>query len=320
MSKPDSNNPYGFWKMTLLLIMAGAVVLSLSPVSAEKPLVTIIAQGDQSYYHGEKVVFSGTNTGSDSTYLFITGPNLPDTGANLASPNQGTISGNSGSFTQVKTRPDSTWEYTWFTSGLPLDAGTYTIYAVTKPETIDQFNDLTTYGTVGIIHKKPFIATAITPKPVLKGQPFTVSGYAEGDPPAVQLWILGTNFFSIVTVPVDREANYTFTADAEYSNKLAAGDYYLVAEHSMADNRFDFTFDGQSVVVTQDNKSTVLFKVRGPGSLQGRDAADALTFALSENEHGNETYARDTHAIVAFTVNETGNAPQRAKPVATISA
>jgi len=310
MSKPASNNAHGFWKLSLLLIIAGAVVLSLSPVSAEKPFVTIIAQGDQSYYNGEKVVFSGTNTVSDSTSLFITGPNLPNNGGNLASPDQDTVSGNPGSFTQVKTRPDSTWEYTWFTSGLKLDAGSYTVYAVTKPETIDQFNDLTTYGTVSIIHKKPFIMTAISPKPVLKGQPFTVSGSAEGDPPAVQLWILGSNFFSLITVPVDSEANYTFTADTQYSDKLAAGDYYLIAEHSMADNRFDFTFDGQAVVATQDNKNTVLFKARGPGSLQGRDAAEALVFALSENEHGNETYARDTHAIVAFMVEDTGNPPQ----------
>lgn len=316
MSKPASNNPSGSWKMILLLIMAGAVVLSLSPVSAEKPFVTIVAKGDQSYYMGEKVVFSGMNTDSDSTYLFITGPNLPDNGGNLASPKQNTSSGNPDSFTLVKTKQDKTWEYTWYTSDLKLDAGSYTVYAMTKPETIDQFNNLTTYGTVSIIYKKPFIATAISPLPVQKGQPFTVTGYAEGNPPAVQLWILGNSFFSLITVPVDNEANYTFTTDTQFSEKLTAGDYYLIAEHPMADNRFDFTFNGEHVTAMQGNDSTILFKVTGPGSLQGRDAADALVSALSENEHRNETYARDTHAIVAFTVGET-NSSQRAQPVAT---
>jgi len=305
MSKPASNNPLGFWKMILLLIVAGTVVLSLSPVSAEKPVVTIVAQGDQSYYMGETVVFAGTNTDSDSTYLFITGPNLPNNGGNLASPDQDTVSGNHGSFTLVKTKPDKTWEYTWYTSDLRLDAGSYTVYAVTKPETKDQFNDLTTYGTVSIIYKKPFLMTAISPKPFLKGQPFTVNGYAEGDPSAVQIWILGNNFFSLITVPVDKDALYTFTADAEFSNKLAAGDYYLIAEHPMADYRFDFTFNGEYVTVMEDNTTINLFKVRGPGSLQGKDAAEALVFALSENEHRNETLARDTHAIVAFSVGET---------------
>ena len=302
MSKPASNNPHGFWRMTLLLIMAGAMVLSVSPVSAEKPLVTIVAEGDQSYYMGERVVFSGTNTGSDSTYLFITGPNLPPGGAKLSSPTRHAVSGEAGSFTVVKTKPDNTWEYTWYTSNLRLDAGTYSIYAVSTPETKDGFNDSTTYGTVGIIYKKPFIMTAISPLPVQKGQSFTVNGYAEGDPASVQLWILGNNFFSLITVPVDNEANYTFTADSQFSNKLTAGDYYLIAEHSMADYQFDFTFNGEYVTVMEDNKTTNLFKVNGPGSLQGRDAADALVFAMSENEHRNETMARDTHAIVAFTV------------------
>jgi hypothetical protein len=301
MSKPASNNPSGSWKMILLLIMAGAVVLSLSPVSADKPGVTIVAAGDQSYYMGEKVVFSGINTDSDSTYLFITGPNLPDNGGKLSSPQQKPVSGDPGSFTVATTKPDNTWEYTWYTSDLRLDAGTYTIYAATKPEAKDQ---LTIYGTVGIVYKKPFIATAISPLPVQRGQPFTVTGYAEGNPPAVQLWILGSNFFSLITVPVDYAANYTFTTDAQFSEKLTAGDHYLIAEHPMADNRFDFTFNGEYVTAMQGNNSTILFKVTGPGSLQGRDAANALVSALSENEHRNETYARDTHAIVAFTVGE----------------
>jgi len=316
MSKPASKNPYGSWKMILLLIVAGAVVLSLTPVSAEKPVVTIVAQGDQSYYMGEKVVFSGMNTDSDTTYLFIVGPNLADGGGKLASPNQNATSGNPGSFTLVKTKPNNTWEYTWYTSDVRLDAGTYTVYAVTKPETKDQFNNLTTYGTVGIIYKKPFIATAISPKPILTGQPFKVTGYAEGDPASVQLWILGNNFFSIITAPVDRDANYTFTADARFSKNLTAGDYYLIAQHGMADNQFDITFNGEYVTVMEDKNSTILFRVTGQGSLQGSDAAEALVTALSENEHRNETYyERDTYAMAVFTVDETGHASKQTQPV-----
>ena len=60
MSKPASNDPFGSWKVILLLIVAGTAVLSVSPVSADTG-VTIAAQGDHSYYLGEKVVFSGHN-------------------------------------------------------------------------------------------------------------------------------------------------------------------------------------------------------------------------------------------------------------------
>jgi hypothetical protein len=309
MSKPTSKNPYGFWKTILLLIVAGTAALMISPVSADTG-VTIAAQGDRSYYLGEKVVFSGSNSDSDTTYLFMTGPQtfvngpgIPGSGGKLTSPQQEVVSGNPGSFTLVKTKPDKTWEYTWYTANLTLDAGTYTVYAASQPKAEDQLGS--GGAGVGIIVKKPFIATAISPLPVQRGEPFTITGYAEGNPPAVQLWILGKTFFSLVTVPVDYEANYTFAADSQFSGKLIAGDYYLIAEHSMADNRFDIAFNGEYVTAMQDNDNTILFKVTGPGNLQGRDAADALVSALSENEHRNETYARDTHTIVAFTVGET---------------
>ncbi len=47
-------------------------------VKVEKGAVTIVAAGDQSYYLGEEIKFSGTNTETYKTYLFIVGPNLPD--------------------------------------------------------------------------------------------------------------------------------------------------------------------------------------------------------------------------------------------------
>ena len=59
-------------------------------------------------------------------------------GGKLTSPQQDVVSGNPGSFTVVKTKPDKTWEYTWYTYDLRLDAGTYTIYAVSQPKTEDQ--------------------------------------------------------------------------------------------------------------------------------------------------------------------------------------
>ena len=45
-------------------------------VKVEKGAVTITASGDGSYYIGTEITLSGTNTDSDTVYLFITGPNL----------------------------------------------------------------------------------------------------------------------------------------------------------------------------------------------------------------------------------------------------
>lgn len=61
-------------------------------VQVQKGAVTIVAAGSQSYYLGEEVQFSGTNTESSDTYLYITGPNLPTQVPRSLPPIQGTIS------------------------------------------------------------------------------------------------------------------------------------------------------------------------------------------------------------------------------------
>jgi hypothetical protein len=299
MSKKASKNPSGSWKFVLLLILAGAAALMISPVSAEKPFVTIVAAGDQSYYMGEKVVFSGMNTDSDSTYLFITGPNVPDGGGFLSSPKQKPVTGDPGSFTVVKTKPDKTWEYTWYTSAIRLDAGSYTVYAVSKPETKDQFNDLTTYGTVSIIYKKPFITGEISPGSISQGEPFTISGVAEGIPPNVQVWILGENYYSKSIVSVNPDASYKYIVPGEVTGKLPAGQYFVIVQHPMQNNKFDIDVSGDYVKL---NNGTNLFKITGPGSLQGSDAADVLIAAISEREAHDRTYTNDTYTIIPFQV------------------
>ncbi len=55
-------------------------------VTVQKGAVTIVAAGDQSYYLGEEVKFSGTNTESYTTYLFMIGPNLPLAGGTAFGP------------------------------------------------------------------------------------------------------------------------------------------------------------------------------------------------------------------------------------------
>ena len=98
----------------------------------------------------------------------------------------------------MKTKPDKTWEYAFYTANLQLDAGTYTVYAVNQPKTKDQMGP--DAASVGMALKKPFITAEISPSTISKGEPFTVSGIAEGIPPDVQIWILGKNYYSNSTV------------------------------------------------------------------------------------------------------------------------
>ena len=326
MTKPVGKRPSMVWWILLLLIIAGAAVLVL-PVSAadpasvaNNPVVTIVAHGTGSYYLGEKVTFSGMNSGSDSTYLYITGPNLPATGAELTSPDKAAISGNPDTFTVAKTNADTTWEYSWYTAGLRLDAGSYTIYAASKPETEDQLAG-TPYGTTYIIIKKPFISAGISPAPVLKGQPFTISGIAQGVPPNVQLWIFGDNYTFVTTTPVNSDGSFTFNANATLSGELPAGQDFLIVQHPMADNQFDIGVSGNYVRDFKQGNGTNLFTTSGPGSLQAGDAADALAAAFSARETHDDTYTNDTYTFIPFQLAGTGSSastlpqvPVRAPP------
>ena len=61
--------------------------------------VTIVALGNLTYEISKTIHFSGTNTASNITYLFITGPDLPVNGVKLADPFINSTSGNVTTFT-----------------------------------------------------------------------------------------------------------------------------------------------------------------------------------------------------------------------------
>ena len=275
--------------------------------------VTISAAGDRSYYLGEKVVITGQNTDSDTTYLFITGPNIPAGGGKLTSPRQAVVSGNTETFTLVKTKPDGTWEYPFYTANLPFDAGSYTLYAVNSPVALNQFGNTTPYGTVSIILKKPFISAVISPATVMKGEGFAVTGFAEGDPPEVQVWIIGSNYALTAKTPVNPDASFTYTGTGAMSGNLPAGQYWLFVQHSMQNNRFDIDMSGDYVRNLKQNNGTNIFKISGPGSLQGSDAADALVAAFSDPGMQNE----DTYTVVPFLVADTGSSASLSTTVIT---
>ncbi|MGB7788569.1 hypothetical protein [Methanoregula sp.] len=316
MFKQASNNRSAFWKMILLLIIAGTAVLSLSPVSAGTG-VTIAAQGDQSYYLGEEVVLSGHNYDSDTTYLFITGPGtfttgpgIPSSGGKLTSPQQAVVSGNPDSFTVVNTKPDKTWEYTYYTTNLPVDAGTYSIYAVSQPKAKDQLGP--DAANVGIILKKPFITAEISPATISKGVPFTISGSAEGNPSNVQIWILGKNYYSKTIQPVNPDTSYTYEVPEEVTSHLESGQYFVIVQHPMENTTFDIDVRGDYVRSLQLNNGTNLFRISGPGSLQGNDAAEALVAAFSDPNNGDDTYTE-----IPFLVYSTGISTPQAQPATT---
>jgi hypothetical protein len=305
-----SNKRPGFWKrIPVLIVFLCIAVMSISPVSAQTG-VTIAAQGDQSYYLGEEVIFSGYNYDSDSTYLFITGPDISNSGGKLTSPHQNATSGNPGSFEIVKTKPDKTWEYTLYTYNLGIHPGPYIIYAVSQPKTKDQLND-ETFSNVSIILKQPFITAGISPSSIPKGQPFTITGYAEGNPREVQVWIVGNNYLFNITNPVNPDSTYQFTVDPKSAEKIPKGQSYLIVQHPMQNNQLDIIVSGDFIRNLQLNNGSNLFRFNGAGSLQGNDATQALIAAL------NDPVVDDTYTVIPLIVEDTGISTPQGPPAST---
>jgi hypothetical protein len=298
-----NTNKFRFRKMILLLIIAGTAVLLISSVSAETG-VTISAQGDQSYYLGEEIVLSGSNYNSDFTYLFITGPGISPNGGKLISPLKDVVSGDPGSFESVQTKPDKTWEYTLYTYSLGINPGPYAIYAASQPKTAAQLTGVDN-KSVRVIFKKPFITAGITPSTILKGQPFMVTGFAEGNPDAVQGWIIGDNYFFATIGPTNPDSSFTFNITPQISEKIPEGQYYLILQHPMQNNQLDIVPSGDWVKNLQLNGGSPgggmnLFRSTGAGSLQGHDAAEALIAAL------NDPTVDDTYTEIPLVVDATG--------------
>ena len=70
-------------------------------LAAADGAVTITASGTGTYYMGEEITLSGTNTDSGTTYLFLTGPNLGTNGVTLVDPGVSVVNGSADTFTSV---------------------------------------------------------------------------------------------------------------------------------------------------------------------------------------------------------------------------
>jgi len=271
-------------------------------ITVEKGDVTVVASGDQSYYLGEEVKLSGTNSETENTYLFITGPNLATSGAQLRDPKTAVANNDAGSFDVADVQDDDTWEFKWQTANLQLDAGTYTIYAISAAKDRDALNDAE-YDTVSLVIKKPFIQATASASVVAKGDKLYIRGTAEGDPtPGIAIWVLGKNKVLYATESVNDDMSFEYEMKGATTSTLYAGQYFVVVQHPMYNNKFDVypdnSADPQKVLGDYPTDKSVVFTIQGSGSLQGTDAAEALVQAIDS------AMVDDTYTKLQFLVEE----------------
>lgn len=278
-------------------------------VKVEKGEVTVTASGDRSYYLGEEIVLSGTNTDSADVYLFMTGPNLAPPGADLRDPSVGVADLVPATFVQRVVKGDDTWEYKWDTSNLALDAGTYTIYAVADCRDKDNLQNVK-YSTVSIVIRKSFVSASASQSSVAKGDKLYIRGNAEGNPtPGVAIWVLGRNFYQRNTESVNDDATFEYELTGAATQNMASGQYFVVVQHPMGNNQFDVIENAVGVVTYVQTRDAApigvapqvganAFVAVGAGRLQGSDAAEALIQLI------NMANIDDTYTKLTFLVEE----------------
>jgi PGF-CTERM protein len=278
-------------------------------VKVEKGAITIVAAGDQSYYLGEEVKLSGTNTESSTTYMFIIGPNLPANGAMLTSPRAPVDIDDDSTYAMADVLSDNTWSYKWGTSQLALDAGTYTIYATSQPATtLQQDLNAVAYGTVSVIIKKPFVSATASQSTVAKGDKLFITGTAEGQPSSgVAIWIMGKNYALRDSTSVESDSSFKYEVTGAITSGLYAGQYFVVVQHPMQNDAFDIAATGVLPSGADDvwvynailnDANTKIFLIQGAGSLQGSDAAEALVQAI------NDPNVDDTYTKLQFLIEQ----------------
>lgn len=289
----------GLCGLPCLLILIGAVFLLTVPASAGTVL-PITLQTDPQHVLGEELYLSGENYESDTTYLFITGPNLPPEGGNLASPRVRVITGNTASFAVAPVSADHRWEYSLLTSPLGIADGIYIVYAVSRPASQKDLSEGTFNSTTVIIHKS-VITAEVSPATVARGERFYVTGQSHDFPivEEVQVWIIAKGFVRNATTPLLKDAKFSQKIDTKTSEDLPEGPCWLVVQHPKAhDLNIEVSGDWVRKRPYQGSDQN-LFRITGPGSLQGEDAKDALVAAFDDPD------VDDAYIIIPLVVNTT---------------
>ncbi|MDV2481528.1 DUF3821 domain-containing protein [Methanoculleus sp. Wushi-C6] len=272
-------------------------------VRVETGSVTITASGTGTFYVGEEITLSGTNTDSDTVYLFMTGPNLGTRGVNLLGTLNPVVNGTATSFVNVDVEADDTWSYRWDTSGITrsLDSGGYTVYAVSAPRDRDNLANVE-YATRTVQLRPGFITATMSSATVAKGDDVTITGTAQGNPSNVNIWVFGKNYYggangALAVQTVSVESDGTFDYDILNTENLVAGQYFVVVQHPMGAN-FEVaqgTLAGQSpnsIYRADETGATNVF-VANLVTLQASEAANALINAL-ESPFVNDAYTKLT--------------------------
>ncbi|WP_442919568.1 S8 family serine peptidase [Methanoculleus sp.] len=272
-------------------------------VTVEQGSVTVTTSGTGLYYIGEEIVVSGTNTDSDTVYLFLAGPNLNTNGVRLEDPGVPVTDGTPATFIRVDVEADDTWSYRWDTASLnaTLNSSGYTIYAVSTPRDKAHLSNAV-YATTTIQLRPAFITAEASSSALTSGDEFRITGVAGGAPPNVNIWTFGPDYYgghggALGARAVSVEADGTFEyvlGDAE-TYALQEGQYYMVVQHPV-DYDFGVMADTATGAIYGEGVANVTLT-----NLLAYDAAIALITAL-DSPGVDDIYTRLNFEVIDATL------------------
>jgi hypothetical protein len=139
----------------------------------------------------------------------------------------------------------------------------------------------------------------VSPSTVTHGNKIFINGTAEGQPSSVAIWILGKNFANRDTETVNVDGSFSYEIKQEVTKSLYRGQYFVVVQHPGMNGVYDIDICYNNPQFVCDYSGTTpvsIFKISGPGSLQGSDAAEALIQGI------NQPYIDDTYTELQFQI------------------
>ena len=251
-------------------------------VTVEQGSVTLTTSGTGFYYVGEEIVVSGTNTDSDTVYLFLAGPDLNTNGVRLDDPGVPVTDGTPATFTRVDVEADDTWCYWWNTADLnaTLSSSGYTIYAISTPRDKAHLSDAV-YATTTIQLRPAFITAEVSSATLTPGDECRITGIAGGAPPNVQIWAFGPDYYGghdgaleVWSASVEADGTFEYVLGDAETYMLQEGQYYVVVQHPVDEN-FGVMADPATGVIYGEGVANVTLT-----TLLAYDAAIALITAL----------------------------------------
>ena len=204
---------------------------------------TISAKADAaSYFVGDVITISGTNTAGPIVGYTIKGTNFEYTFGNVESE---TIRYEEGSATS------ETFEFEIATAGIEnekynlagkkLDVGTYTLTIFVGNMGLEENQEPTAKATVALVLKQPFLTIVEAPEVIVQDTDveFIINAEATEE---IAYYIFGTNYFTFKAgIEADDEIENQFTIELGkgITKNMSAGQYFMVIQHPMYDTFFN---------------------------------------------------------------------------------